>query len=97
VKSTIKGLAAAAMLMGIAACSKMPQQITQSEIDRIHTGMSRADVESILGQPTGEKSEPIPLVGGTKTTLEYNQKQEHVIVVLKNDSFQTIEAHAKQD
>ena len=93
----IKHLAVAALLVMLAACSKMPHQITQADVDKIHTGMDEADVVAILGEPTDKKSEPIPIVGGTKTTLEYNQKQEHVIVVLKNDQFQTIEAHSKTD
>jgi len=55
--------------------------------------MSSKEVKSILGEPTETKSEPIPIVGGTKTTFVYTNKEDRVVIVLKNDNVQTKEAH----
>jgi len=67
--------------------------LTQANLDKIHEGMSSAEVKSILGTPTDSKSEPIPIVGGTKTTYQYSNKDSNVVIVLKNDTVQSKEGH----
>ncbi len=44
-------------------------------------------------KPTDPKSEPIPIVGGTKTTYVYEPKEDRVVIVLKNDTVQSKEGH----
>lgn len=70
-----------------------PLTLTQANLDKIHDGMSSTEVKTILGDPTDSKSEPIPLVGGTKTTYTYVNKEDSVTIVLKNDTVQTKEGH----
>jgi hypothetical protein len=77
----------------IAACNVAPVTLTQTNLDKIQEGMSASEVKSILGAPTDSKSEPIPVVGGTKTTYVYTNKEDRVVIVLKNDTVQTKEGH----
>jgi hypothetical protein len=70
-----------------------PITLTQENLDKINDGMSAAEVKAILGSPTDSKSEPIPVVGGTKTTYVYTNKEDRVVIVLKNDTVQSKEGH----
>lgn len=70
-----------------------PFTLTQENLDKIQPDMSAREVKSILGEPTDSKSEPIPLVGGTKTTLVYSNKQDRAVIILKNDNVQSKEGH----
>jgi hypothetical protein len=65
--------------------------LTQANLDKIQEGMTSAQVKTILGEPTASKDEPIPIVGGTKTTYNYDNDQDHIVIVLKNDTVQTKE------
>lgn len=67
--------------------------LTQDNVDKIKDGMSSTEVKSILGSPNDSKSEPIPIVGGTKTTYVYSNDNDRVVVILKNDTVQSKEAH----
>jgi hypothetical protein len=53
--------------------------------------MTSAQVKTILGEPTASEDVPIPIVGGTKTTYTYDNNQDHIVIVLKNDTVQTKE------
>jgi hypothetical protein len=55
--------------------------------------MSASQVKAVLGEPTDSKSEPIPVVGGTKTTYVYSHDGDQVTIVLKNDTVQSKEGH----
>jgi hypothetical protein len=59
-------------------------------------GMSTADVRGILGAPTESKDEPIPVVGGTKTTYVYRNDKSEVTIVFKNDQEQSKEGNFDQ-
>lgn len=60
-------------------------KVTQANLSLIHTDMSKADVERILGQPTSSRSEPIPIVGGTTTVYSYITDDASITIVFKND------------
>jgi hypothetical protein len=81
------------LIFSLAACNMAPVTLTQANLDKIHEGMSAAEVKAILGSPTDSKSEPIPIVGGTKTTCVYTNKEDRVVIVLKNDTVQSKEGH----
>lgn len=82
----------AAVLAGCNAASSVT--LTQENLDKIQDGMSAAQVKTILGAPTESKEEPIPVVGGTKTTYTYtNSAGANVVIVLKNDTVQSKEGH----
>lgn len=91
-RALLVGLAA---LFGLIACNSSPlSRLTQENLDKIQPGMSSNDVKAILGEPNESKTEPIPIVGGTKTTYTYtDSKGDQVIIVLKNDNLQTKEGH----
>lgn len=77
----------------LSACkSGLLSPLTQENLDKIQTDMSSQQVKAILGEPTESKTEPIPIVGGTKTTYTYtDDRQDRVVIVLKNDTVQTKE------
>ncbi len=75
----------------MAACNVTPVTLTQENLDKIQGGMSATEVKNILGAPTESKSEPIPVVGGTKTTYVYTNKEDRIVIVLKNDTVQSKE------
>ena len=62
-----------------------PLSLTQENLDKIHDGMSSAEVRAILGAPSESKDEPIPIVGGTQTTYTYHNNSSEVVIVFKND------------
>jgi hypothetical protein len=87
----LAGLLVAYVLSGCGGGS--PLTLTQANLDKIQPDMSSAEVKAILGEPTDSKSEPIPIVGGTKTTYDYTNKDSSVVIILKNDKVQTKEGH----
>jgi hypothetical protein len=62
-----------------------PTMLTQASLDRVMPDMSKAEVEAILGQPTSSNDQPIPIVGGTQTTFNYQAGNSAVTIVFKND------------
>lgn len=78
----------------LAGCNVSSVTLTQDNLDKIHDGMSATQVKTILGAPTESKEEPIPVVGGTKTTYTYtNSAGASVVIILKNDTVQSREGH----
>jgi predicted small lipoprotein YifL len=72
-----------------------PLSLTEDNYNKIQNDMSEADVKSILGAPSSEDSKPIPIVGGTETTLVYTNTQNGTTVTidLKNDKVQNKTGH----
>jgi hypothetical protein len=67
--------------------------LNQSNLDKVQQGMTGSEVKAILGEPSDTKSEPIPIVGGTKTTYTYNSGNNSATIVLKNDTVQSKDGH----
>ncbi len=59
--------------------------LSQANLDRVQKDMSKAEVETIFGQPTSSHDEPIPIVGGTQTTYTYQSGNSAVTILFKND------------
>lgn len=59
--------------------------LSQANLDRVQTDMSQAEVEAIFGPPTSSQTQPIPIVGGTQTTYNYQSGNSAVTIVFKND------------
>ena len=56
---------------------------------RSTTACHLSEVRGILGAPTDSHDEPIPIVGGTKTTYTYRNNTSEVTIVFKNDQEQS--------
>jgi outer membrane protein assembly factor BamE (lipoprotein component of BamABCDE complex) len=78
-------LVAGAILCLITSCSD--KRITKANVDEATEGMSKKQVESILGPPTTVDSKDFP---ATKTvTYIYRQGKDTVTIVFKDDKLQS--------
>jgi len=63
------------------------KRITKANVDQVTEGMSKKQVESILGQPTSSKTEDPTII--RQTTYVYRQGKETVTIVFKDDKVQS--------
>ena len=71
---------------GVAAAPLVaPTTLTQANLDRVSNDMSQAEVEAIFGAPTSSSTQPIPIVGGTQTTFNYQSGNSAVTIIFKNN------------
>ena len=63
------------------------KRITKANVDRVTEGMSKKQVESILGQPTSSKMEDPTII--RQTTYVYRQGKDTVTIVFKDDKVQS--------
>ncbi len=90
---------ALATVLALSGCGGgSPLSLTEDNYNKVQNDMSEADVKAILGAPSNEDSKPIPIVGGTETTLVYTNTQNGttVTIVLKNDKVQSKTGHFNQ-
>src|SRR5436190_16675376 len=66
------------------------KRITKANVDQVTEGMSKKQVESILGQPTSSKTEDPTIV--RQTTYVYRQGKETVTIIFKDDKVQSKES-----
>ncbi|HEX4631599.1 MAG TPA: outer membrane protein assembly factor BamE [Chthoniobacterales bacterium] len=69
----------------ISACNS--KTITKANVDEVTDGMSKKQVESILGPPTTIDTKDFVLL--KKTTYVYAQGKESVTIVFKDDKVQS--------
>ena len=67
------------------ACSG--KRITKANVDQVTEGMSKKQVESILGPPTSINNEDFIIM--KKTTYVYRQGKDTVTIVFKDDKVQS--------
>jgi len=72
------------LVFGVSCSSK---RITKANVDQVTEGMSKKQVESILGRPTSLKTEDLVLM--KKTTYVYRQGKDIVTIVFKDDKVQS--------
>src|ERR1700738_1024404 len=77
---------AAALTLAISACNSS-KTLTKANVNEVVDGMSKKQVESILGPPTTIDTKDFVLL--KKTTYIYSQGKESVTVVFKDDKVQT--------
>jgi outer membrane protein assembly factor BamE (lipoprotein component of BamABCDE complex) len=70
--------------LGISCSSK---RITKANVDEVMEGMSKKQVESILGLPTSLNTEDFVIM--KKTTYVYRQGKDTVTIVFKDDKVQS--------
>ena len=63
------------------------KRITKANVDEVTEGMSKKQVESILGQPTSSKIEGPTTI--RQTTYVYRQGKDTVTIILKDDKLQS--------
>jgi outer membrane protein assembly factor BamE (lipoprotein component of BamABCDE complex) len=73
------------VLLLCASCSS--KRITKANVDQVIEGMSKKQVESILGPPTSLSTEDFVIM--KKTTYTYRQGKDTVTIVFKDDKVQS--------
>ena len=76
----------AVSLVGLSACTP-GKRITKANVDEVAEGMSKKQVESILGPPTSINNEDLIIM--KKTTYFYRQGKDTVTIVFKDDKVQS--------
>src|SRR6266404_4601503 len=76
----------AALAFALSACNSS-KTLTKANVDEVVEGMSKKQVESILGPPTTIDTKDFVLL--KKTTYIYAQGKESVTVVFKDDKVQS--------
>jgi outer membrane protein assembly factor BamE (lipoprotein component of BamABCDE complex) len=75
------------LVLLIALCvSCSGKRITKANVDQVTEGMSKKQVESILGSPTSINNEDFVIM--KKTTYVYRQGDDTVTIVFKDDKVQ---------
>ena len=63
------------------------KRITKANVDQVTEGMSKKQVESILGQPTSSKTEDPAIL--KQTTYVYRQGKDTITIIFKDDKVQS--------
>jgi outer membrane protein assembly factor BamE (lipoprotein component of BamABCDE complex) len=77
-------------LLAIAVSCSPGKRITKANVDAVEEGMSKKQVESILGPPTSIDNKDLVIM--KKTTYVYRQGKDSVTVVFKDDKVQSKES-----
>ena len=75
-----------AILLSLAGCDRNPlsgSRLTQANYDQITVGMSKAQVEHILGRPTTVETKDMIIF--SKTTYRYEDGKKFAMITFKND------------
>jgi hypothetical protein len=75
-----------AALAFVVSCTPS-KRITKANVDEVEEGMSKKQVESILGHPTSIANEDLVIM--KKTTYVYRQGKDSVTIVFKDDKVQS--------
>src|SRR5882672_6061319 len=73
-------------VFGASACNSA-KRLTKANVDQVAEGMSKKQVESILGQPTTIDTKDFVVL--KKTTYVYDQGKDSVTIVFKDDKVQS--------
>ena len=74
------------VLLVVLSVSCSGKRITKANVDEVTEGMSKKQVESILGPPTSLTTEDFVIM--KKTTYVYRQGKDTVTIVFKDDKVQ---------
>ena len=72
------------LVIGVSCSGK---RIAKANVDQVTEGMSKKQVESILGPPTSLSTEDFVIM--KKTTYIYRQDKDTVTIVFKDDKVQS--------
>jgi outer membrane protein assembly factor BamE (lipoprotein component of BamABCDE complex) len=76
------------LVIALGACSG--KRITKANVDEVTEGMSKKQVESILGSPSSIDNKDFIVM--KKTTYVYRQGKESATIVFKDDKVQSKES-----
>ena len=74
------------ILLALAVSCTPGKRISKANVDEVTEGMSKKQVESILGPPTSINNEDFVIM--KKTTYVYRQGKDTVTIVFKDDKVQ---------
>jgi len=74
------------LLLALAVSCTPGKRITKANVDEVTEGMSKKQVESILGPPTSINNQDFVIM--KKTTYVYRQGKDAVTIVFKDDKVQ---------
>jgi outer membrane protein assembly factor BamE (lipoprotein component of BamABCDE complex) len=74
------------LVLALAVSCTPGKRITKANVDEVTEGMSKKQVESILGPPTSINNEDFVIM--KKTTYVYRQGKDTVTIVFKDDKAQ---------
>jgi outer membrane protein assembly factor BamE (lipoprotein component of BamABCDE complex) len=77
-----------ALVIGLGACSG--KRITKANVDEVTEGMSKKQVESILGSPSSIDNKDFIVM--KKTTYVYRQGKDSATIIFKDDKVQSKES-----
>ena len=75
------------LTLALAVSCTPSKRITKANVDEVEEGMSKKQVESILGHPSSITNEDLVIM--KKTTYVYRQGKESVTIVFKDDKVQS--------
>lgn len=75
------------VLVLVLSVSCSSKRITKANVDQISEGMSKKQVESILGAPTSLRTDDFVIM--KKTTYVYRQGKDTVTIIFKDDKVQS--------
>ncbi len=75
------------LLLALGVSCSPGKRITKANVDAVEEGMSKKQVESILGPPSSINNEDFVIM--KKTTYVYRQGKDSVTVVFKDDKVQS--------
>ena len=86
-KKQLLGLVLAVLLLAsLGGCNRNPlsgSKLTSANYDQVTLGMSKAQVETILGTPT--RTETKDMLIFKKTTYRYEEGKKFALIAFKND------------
>jgi hypothetical protein len=78
------------IMLALAVSCTPGKRITKANVEEVEEGMSKKQVESILGHPTSITNEDLVIM--KKTTYVYRQGKDSVTIVFKDDKVQSKES-----
>ena len=73
----------AAVALALGGCDRLGGKLTLANYNKVTVGMSKAQVENILGPPT--TTEKVDMFIFKKTTYRYEEGKKFVMITFKND------------
>ncbi len=94
-KTQLLGLLFAALaLLSLGACNRdalSGSKLTKANYDQVTLGMSKAQVETILGSPSSAETKD--MVIWKKTTYRYEEGKKFAMITFKNDEVDSRESN----